>query len=147
MKAHIQTWMPSILLIIVFPWDLLQLYLCRVSSQNFCIFFSSSSFSFKPYIEVKVAQWRLTHCDPMDYTVHGILQAGILKWVAYPFSSGSSWPRNQTQVSCTAGGFFTNWAIREVPLSNLLFMITHNSFLSIYTNYLMCCFAILKTVK
>ena len=49
----------------------------------------------------------------MDHTVHGILQARILEWVAYPFSSGSSWPRNQTRVSCIAGGFFTNWAIRE----------------------------------
>ena len=37
----------------------------------------------------------------------------IQEWVAYPFSSGSSPPRNQTQVSCIAGGFFTNWAIRE----------------------------------
>ena len=37
-----------------------------------------------------------------------------LEWVAYPFPSGSSWPRNQTGVSCIAGGFFTNWAIREV---------------------------------
>ena len=35
----------------------------------------------------------------MDYTVHGILQARILEWVAYPFSSGSSWPRTQTGVS------------------------------------------------
>ena len=37
----------------------------------------------------------------------------ILEWVAYPFSSGSSWPRYWTGVSCIAGGFFTNWAIRE----------------------------------
>ena len=37
----------------------------------------------------------------------------ILEWVAYPFSRGSSRPRNWTRVSCTAGGFFTNWAIRE----------------------------------
>ena len=36
----------------------------------------------------------------------------ILEWVAYPFSSGSSWPRNRTRVSCIAGGFFTNWAIQ-----------------------------------
>ena len=48
-----------------------------------------------------------------NYTVHGILQARILEWVAYPISSGSSWSRNQTRVSCIAGGFFTNWAIRE----------------------------------
>ena len=41
----------------------------------------------------------------------------ILEWVAYPFSCGYSWPRNRTRVSCTAGRFFTNWAIREVPLN------------------------------
>ena len=102
--------------------------------------------------EVKVAQLCPTLCDPMDYTVHGILQPRIpelvafpfsrgfpnpgieprspalqvdslpaesqgslriMEWVAYPFSSGSSWHRNQTGVSCTAGGFFTNWARRE----------------------------------
>ena len=39
----------------------------------------------------------------------------ILEWVAYPFSSGSSPPRNWTGVSCITGGFFTNWAIREAP--------------------------------
>ena len=37
----------------------------------------------------------------------------VLEWVAYPFSSGSSWPRNSTGVSCIAGAFFTNWAIRK----------------------------------
>ena len=41
----------------------------------------------------------------------------ILEWVAYPFSSRSSWPRNWTRVSCIAGGFFTNWAIREAMYS------------------------------
>ena len=48
----------------------------------------------------------------MDYTVHGILQARILEWVAYPFSRESSRPRNRTGVFCIASGFFTNWAIR-----------------------------------
>ena len=47
----------------------------------------------------------------------GILQAGILEWIAYPFSSESSWPRNWTQVSHIAGGFFTNWAVRKALLS------------------------------
>ena len=41
----------------------------------------------------------------MDYTVHGILWARILEWVAFPFSRGSSQPRDQTQVSRIAGGF------------------------------------------
>ena len=98
--------------------------------------------------EVKVTQSCPTLCNPMDYAVHGILQARILErlafpfsrvifptqesnlglphcglilyqlshkgsprileWVAYPFSSGSSRPRNQTRVLCTAGAFFTS---------------------------------------
>ena len=47
----------------------------------------------------------------MDYAVHGILQARILEWVAFPFSRGSSQPRDRTQVSHVAGGFFTSSAI------------------------------------
>ena len=67
-----------------------------------------------PYIvKVKVPQSCPTHCDPMDYTVHGILQARMLERVAFPFSRGSSQPRDQTQVSRIAGGFFTSWATRE----------------------------------
>ena len=64
-------------------------------------------------VKVKVSQSSPTLCDPMDYTVHGILQARILEWVAFPFSRGSSQPKDQTQVFLIAGGFFTNWAIRE----------------------------------
>ena len=63
--------------------------------------------------ETEVAQSCPTLCDPMDYTVHGILQARILEWVAFPFSRGSSQPRDPTQVSSIVGGFFTSWAIRE----------------------------------
>ena len=59
-------------------------------------------------VKVKVTQLCLTLCDPMDCTVHGILQARILEWVAVPFSRGSPEPRNQSRVSCIAGGFFTN---------------------------------------
>ena len=49
-------------------------------------------------------------------SVHGILQARILEWVAISFSRGSSWHRNQTWVSCVAGRFFTNQAMREALL-------------------------------
>ena len=66
--------------------------------------------------KVKVAQWCLTLFDPMDYTVHGILQDRILECVAFPFSRGSSQPRDWTEVSRVAGGFFTSWAIREAEL-------------------------------
>ena len=47
------------------------------------------------------------------HIVHGIFQARILEWVAFPFSRGSSQSRNWTQVSSIAGGFFTSWATRE----------------------------------
>ena len=43
-----------------------------------------------------------------EYTVHGILQARILEWIAIPFSRGSSQSRDLTQVSHIAGGFFTS---------------------------------------
>ena len=58
--------------------------------------------------ESEVAQSCPTLCDPLDYTVHRILQARILEWVAFPFSRWSSWPRNCTQVSHIAGRFLTN---------------------------------------
>ena len=64
------------------------------------------------FIYLKVNQLCLTLCDPMDCTVHGILQARILEWVAVPFSRGSSQPRDRIQVSYTAGGLFTSWATR-----------------------------------
>ena len=53
-----------------------------------------------------------TRCGPMDHSlpgpsVHGILQAGLLEWVAISFSRGSLLPRDGTSVSCIAGGFFT----------------------------------------
>ena len=55
----------------------------------------------KVKVKVEVTQSSPIICDPMDYTVHGILQARILEWVAFPFSRGYSQPRDQTQVSHT----------------------------------------------
>ena len=49
----------------------------------------------------------------MDFTAHGILQARILEWVAFPFFRESSQPRDGTQVSRIVGRFFTSWATRE----------------------------------
>jgi len=65
---------------------------------------------------VLVAQ--LCATNPIDYSLpgfslHGILQAKILEWVAMPFPRGSSWPRDRTWVSCIAGRFFTVRATRE----------------------------------
>ena len=55
----------------------------------------------------------LSHCRRTLYQLSHKRRPRTLKWVAYPFSRGSSWPRNWIGVSCTAGGFLTNWAIRE----------------------------------
>ena len=55
----------------------------------------------------------LVDCTPPGSSIHGILQARILEWVAVSFSRGSFWPWNQTQVSCIAGRFFTHWATQE----------------------------------
>ena len=59
----------------------------------------------------------LLRCRQILYHLSHKGSPRILKWVAYPFSSGSSQPRNQTRVSCIAGRFFTNWAIREAQTS------------------------------
>ena len=66
---------------------------------------------------MKVVQACTTLCNPMDYKVHGILQVRTMEWVAFPFSRGSSQPRDWTQVSCTAGRFFTSWAPSSVQFS------------------------------
>ena len=68
-------------------------------------------------MKVKVAQSCLTLCDPMNYTVRGILQARMLEWATFPFSRGSSQPRDRTQVSCIACRFFTSWATREASVA------------------------------
>ena len=60
------------------------------------------------HMKVKVAQSCLTLCNPMDYTVPGILQARILERVAIPFSRESSQPRDLTQVSHIVGGFYAS---------------------------------------
>ena len=56
----------------------------------------------------------LLHCRWILYQLSHQGSPKILEWVAYPFPSKSSQPRNQTRISCIAGRFFTNWAIKEV---------------------------------
>ena len=60
----------------------------------------------------------LLHCGRILCQLSHKGSSRILEWVAYPFSCGSSQPRNQTGVSCFAGRFFTNWAIREAQSEN-----------------------------
>ena len=81
----------------------------NASAIHSCSFHSCSVFY---RVKVEDAQSSPTLCNPMDCIVHGILQARILEWVAFPFSRGSSQPRDQTQVSRIAGRFFTSCATR-----------------------------------
>ena len=116
-----------------FPWSVDSLscqlppVLSFLLSFSFVFFFCLLHFHFlsppstlTKAMKVKVFITELcpTLCDPMDYSppgssVHGIPQARILEWIAISFSRGSSWPRDQTWVSCIAGRFFTIWATRE----------------------------------
>ena len=74
-------------------------------------------------------------CSPPGSSVHGILQARILEWVAISFSSRSFQPRDQTKVSCIAGRFFTIWA-------------TSKTYLYVYINESLCCLYIyISTVQ
>ena len=65
----------------------------------------------------------LPHCRQILYQLNQQGSPRILEWVAYHFSSGSSWPKNWTGVSCITDGLFTSWAIRQalqnnIPLTN-----------------------------
>ena len=86
------------------------------------VIYGCESWTIKKVETVKVAQSCVTLCNPMDCSplsssVHRILQARILEWVAILFSRGSSQSRNQTQVFCIAGRFLTVWATREATIS------------------------------
>ena len=88
-------------------------FVSSFSSRSCCSFTNTY-----PTVCVLVTQSCPTLCDPIDCSppnssVHVSFQARILEWVAILFSRGSSWPMDQTAVSCIAGRFFPIWAIRE----------------------------------
>ena len=64
----------------------------------------------------------LLHCRQILYQLSHQGNPRILEWVAYPFSRASSWPRNQTRVSCIARGFFTSWATRAMVFPVVMVM-------------------------
>ena len=66
------------------------------------------------HVQLFVTPWMLESMDQLSHQG----SSKIVKWVVYPFSSRSSWPRNQIGVSCIAGRFFTSWTTREAPLLN-----------------------------
>ena len=78
------------------------------------------------WVCAQLLQSCLTLCSPMDCSplgssVHGILQARILEWVATPSFIGSSQPRDQTHVFCFAGGLFNHWATWETLITYVYF--------------------------
>ena len=79
-------------------------------------------------------------CNLTDYTVHGILQARILEWAAFFSSRGSSQPKDQTQSSCIAGGFFTSWATGKpkLPLWSC-FLVQQNNPVKTYNRSQVSC--------
>ena len=89
---------------------------CREVGLVNCIYSLISRYfapSLPEKVKVKVAQSCPILCDAINYTVRGLLQVRIMEWGAFPFSRGSSQPKDGTQVSRIAGGFFTNGATRE----------------------------------
>ena len=97
-------------------WQADSLPLCNLGSHthiyyiHICIYMKWS----------EVAQSCPTVCNPVDCSlsgssIHGILQARILEWVAISFSRGSSQPRDRIWVSCIAGRCFNLWATRDAP--------------------------------
>ena len=108
------------------------IHLTKINSDLFLFICTATSLSIHLLTDIQAGsmswllwserKWKLLSrawlCNSMDYSlpgssVHGILQARKLEWVAVPFSRGSSQPRSQTEVSCIAGSFFTSWVTRE----------------------------------
>ena len=78
----------------------IMIFLHQLENINRLLFLFSGSFVTDSFCDP-------VDCSPPGSSVHGISQARILEWVAISFSRGSSQPRDQTQVSCIAGRFFT----------------------------------------
>ena len=111
-----------------FFWIIQVFYILKSRKVNMKVFQSCRTLG-KPLdytvyeiLQARILEWifptqglnlGLLHCRQILYQLSHKGSPRILGWLAYPFSSGSSWSRNRTGVSCIAGGFFTNWALRE----------------------------------
>ena len=84
-------------------------------------------------VKVKVTQLCPILWDPMNYTVLELFQARILEWVAISFSRRSSQPRDQTQVSRIAGGFFTSWGFIKILHFLLYFFLMQHCDIAMWT--------------
>ena len=96
----------------------LQITCTQTYKRTVMISLMNCSISIPTTTTTKSLQSCLTLCNPIDSSplgssIHGVFQARILEWAAISFSRGSSWPRDETRVSHTAGRLFTIWANRE----------------------------------
>ena len=124
LPMNIQGWLPLgwLGLISLQSKGLLRVFSSTTTIQKHQFFGIQPSLRSNSYIhpceneKMLVTQSRLTLCDPCSLplsSVHGIPEARMLEWGAIPFSSGSSWPRDWTWISCIVGRFFTIWATKE----------------------------------
>ena len=97
----------------ILPW-----YKSQGKKKNIYIYSNDHSYHFES--DSESGSVMSDSLKPQDYTVHGILQARILEWVALPCCRRSSQPRDQTQVSRIAGRFFTSWATREAHFNSVI---------------------------
>ena len=102
----------------LFSYLKMLIHCCLAYIISWCEFTGFLFFFFPFFVFFSPWKWKFLSrvwlfVTPVDCTVHGILQARILEWVAFPFSRESSQPKDWTQVSHIGEGFLTNWAIRE----------------------------------
>ena len=92
---------------------LLSRHIWRINTKRISIFyFMLCCACWLSHVQLFSTPWAVAHQAPLSME---ILQARILEWIAMPSSRGSSHPRDQTQVSCTAGRFFTIWVTKGKP--------------------------------
>ena len=88
---------------------------CNSPGQNTGV---GSLFLLQGIFPIQGSNPSLPHCSQILYQLSHKRSPRILEWVVYPFFSGYSWTRNQTRVSCIAGGSFTNQVIKEAHMGN-----------------------------
>ena len=100
----------------------------RDLALTWCSNITAYLIGFEGHTEYRLTQWcptlcvtLWTQCSPPSFSVHGILQARILEWVAFSFSRGSSWLRNQIQVSYIGRQILYPWATREALIYSVQF--------------------------
>ena len=134
-ELHLSDYLLELMVVFVFQffcflvYKLPPFYLSSTWLFGYQILFLGYAYRCYACMHAKSFQSRLTLCDPMDCSlpgssVHGILQARILAWVATPPSRGNSWPRDQTHlscVSCIGRQFFTTSATWEAPRCYIIY--------------------------